>query len=65
MAILLSRLSMPSHVEDLEQRFCRTKGAINEIFYETLECLSNGPHRWYWSFRETICLAEHSCMPEK
>jgi DDE superfamily endonuclease len=37
MAILLSRLSMPSRVEDLEQRFCRSKGAINEIFYETLE----------------------------
>jgi hypothetical protein len=38
MAILLSRLSMPSRVEDLEQRFCRSKGAINEILYEMLEC---------------------------
>jgi nuclease HARBI1 len=38
MAILLSRLSMPSRVVDLEQRFCRAKGAINEISYETLEC---------------------------
>jgi DDE superfamily endonuclease len=38
MAILLSRLSMHSRVEDLEKRFYRSKGAINEIFYETLEC---------------------------
>jgi DDE superfamily endonuclease len=37
-AILLSRLSMPCRVEDLEQRFYRSKAAINEIFYETLEC---------------------------
>jgi hypothetical protein len=31
MAILRSRLSMLSRVEDLEQRFCRSKGAIYEI----------------------------------
>jgi hypothetical protein len=37
-AILLSRLSMPCRVEDLEQRFYRSKAAINEIFYATLEC---------------------------
>jgi hypothetical protein len=37
MAILLSRLSMPSRVDDLEQRFYRSKGAINEIFYGTLD----------------------------
>jgi nuclease HARBI1 len=29
---------MPCRVEDLEQRFYRSKAAINEIFYETLEC---------------------------
>jgi hypothetical protein len=38
MAILLSWISIPFRVEDLEQRFYRSKGAINEIFYETLEC---------------------------
>jgi hypothetical protein len=38
MAILLSRLSMLCRVEDLEQRVYRSKAAINENFYETLEC---------------------------
>jgi hypothetical protein len=37
MAILLSRLSMPSRVENLEQRLYRSKRVINEIFNETLE----------------------------
>jgi nuclease HARBI1 len=36
--VLLSRLPMPSRVEDLEQRFFRCKAAFNEIFYEALEC---------------------------
>jgi hypothetical protein len=36
LCILLSRLAMPSRVEDLEQRFFQSKVAINEIFYETL-----------------------------
>jgi hypothetical protein len=36
--ILLSRLAMPTRVEDLEQRLFRSKAAISEIFYETLEC---------------------------
>jgi nuclease HARBI1 len=38
LCILLSRLAMPTRVEDLEQRFFRSKAAINEIFYEALEC---------------------------
>jgi hypothetical protein len=38
LCILLSRLAMPSRVEDLEQRFFRCKAAITEIFYEALEC---------------------------
>jgi hypothetical protein len=37
MVILISRLLMPSRVEDLEERFYRSKWAINEIFYVTLE----------------------------
>jgi DDE superfamily endonuclease len=36
--MLLSRLAMPSRVEDLEQRFFRCKAAISEIFYEALQC---------------------------
>jgi hypothetical protein len=38
LCVLLSRLAMPSRVEDLEQRFFRCKAAINEIFYEALAC---------------------------
>jgi hypothetical protein len=38
MDILLATLLMPSRVEDLEQTFCRSKGAMNEIFYEMIEC---------------------------
>jgi hypothetical protein len=38
LCVLLSRLAMPSRVEDLEQRFFCCKAAIAEIFYEALEC---------------------------
>jgi hypothetical protein len=66
MAILLSRLLMPSRVEDLEQRFCRSKGAINEIFYEALECFIKWASPWYWTFRESICEAvcKNDCRDE-
>jgi nuclease HARBI1 len=37
LCVLLSRLAMPSRVEDLVQRFFRCKAAINKIFYEALE----------------------------
>jgi hypothetical protein len=37
MYILLSRISMHSRVEDLEQRFFSSKGPIDEILYEILE----------------------------
>jgi hypothetical protein len=51
MAILLSRLSMPSLVEDLVQRFCRSKGAVNEICYETLECFIKWASPWVLKFQ--------------
>jgi hypothetical protein len=35
--ILMSRLAMPSRIEDLESRFFRSKSSISEIFYEALE----------------------------
>jgi nuclease HARBI1 len=38
LCILLSRLTMPTRVEDLEQRFFRSKAAIKKKSYETLEC---------------------------
>jgi hypothetical protein len=38
LCVLLSRLAMPSRVEDLEQRIFRCKAAIAETFYEMLEC---------------------------
>jgi hypothetical protein len=36
--VLLSRLAMPSRVEDLEQGLFRCKAAISEIFHEALKC---------------------------
>jgi hypothetical protein len=38
LCVLLSRLAMPSRLEDFEGIFFRSKGALNEIFYEALEC---------------------------
>jgi nuclease HARBI1 len=38
LCVLISRLAMPSRVEDLEQRFFRCKAAITDFFYEALEC---------------------------
>jgi hypothetical protein len=38
LSVRLTRLAMPSRVEDLERIFFRCKTAIAEIFYEGLEC---------------------------
>jgi hypothetical protein len=37
LCILLSRLAVPSCIEDLEQQFFRCKATFTEIFYEALE----------------------------
>jgi hypothetical protein len=55
MAILLSQLSMPSRVEDLEQRFYRFKRAINELFHEMLERFLKWASPLVLEFQGTIC----------
>jgi hypothetical protein len=47
LCVLLSRLAMPSRLEDFEGIFFRSKGVLNEIFYEALECSLTGLDPFY------------------
>jgi hypothetical protein len=65
MAILLVRFLMHSREEDLEQTFYRSKGAMNEIFYEMIECFVKWASPLVLEFQKNIFEAKRSCMEEK
>jgi hypothetical protein len=62
LCILLSRLAMPVRAEDLEQRFFRSKAAITEIFYETLDCFLRWASPLVSEFQSAFLLSRaHIC----
>jgi hypothetical protein len=56
---------MPARVEDLEQRFFRSKAAITEIFYETLECFLRWASPLVSEFQSDFLLSRAHLYAEK